>query len=169
MLAVWIMVLVSCEPGSIEEETDTGTILNEAMADGEYIELAVNGEQFSISDPGKIFAEVQTNVDSGVTSLVLAGEIGENELVFLLVVCFFDGPGTYITGTRNTMSGTELYMDGQVWLCSRSSRDPGMVLITSADEHFIEGNFKIRGFNSELKNYVVQEGEFRVERREFRF
>lgn len=168
LVSVFLIFMCSCEAENIDEESFTGETLIEDLGPGEYLYLSLNGEKHEIVDSVNLSAQVQTNQDSAVISFVMNGELPpENELIFNLVVCFYDGPGIYYTGTGDDLSGSILNLQGYEWFCNRTTRDPGIVMIKKADEEYIEGSFKIRGFNPELKNYVLQKGDFRVKWEKF--
>ena len=159
ILAVGFLFLTSCEN---EEVTD-----NKAEVISEYFNFEVDGASFSVNDPDHIAGTVYESSDTGVINFDFFGEItsesSQDDIYRGLVfkVCFYDGPGTYYTGTDQTISWAFSWFDDQLWENHYSyGNDPGIVIITKASENFVEGSFEYEGYNPNLETNVLIKGNF---------
>lgn len=80
---------------------------------------------------------------------------------FNFKVCFYDGVGTYYTGTRQTVSWALYWHDNQLWENHYEyGNEPGVVEVTAATEEYVEGTFELEAYNTYLENMIYVEGEF---------
>lgn len=105
---------------------------------------------FIAEDPEYIAADYFTNPESGITSLTIYGTTSESDSkTILFMLCFYDGAGTYHTGTNMTNSYAYYWGGNYIWYCDPGMGDPGTVTISFADKHFVEGSFNINNYSYE--------------------
>ncbi len=166
ILTVGFLFLTSCQKDDV---TDSNIEKNAEVID-EYFNFEVDGTSFSVKDPDHIAGTVYPSSNTGVINFDFFGEIisefSEDNIYRGLVfkVCFYDGPGTYYTGTDQTVSWAFSWFDDELWENHYSyGNDPGIVIITSATENFVEGTFEYEGYNSNLETNILIKGNFGLE------
>jgi hypothetical protein len=102
--------------------------------------------------------------ESGIITLDFYGGI-EDEKNFEALdfkICYFDGPGTYYTGTTSSVSWADYYQNMNVWYNDYTLEDPGIVIVTEHTERFVEGTYEFNAYNYDDESYIHVVGEFKV-------
>ncbi|MDX1760651.1 MAG: hypothetical protein R3218_00695 [Christiangramia sp.] len=135
----------------------------------EYFRAEVNGENFEILNGDYIKGTIYTIDDAGNINLDFLGEISKQGLdedfyeAFNFKITLFDGPGTYYTGTTENLSFALYWYDFDFWENHYAlGTEPGVVTITRAGDRVIEGSFSFEGYNNQLENKILAEGEFGI-------
>lgn len=161
-LSLWFStIFVACEKKSAEDELlDSENLL----ASQEYFRAEINGEPFEVTDPETMGGTIYPSPNSGVITFDLYGAIEEEDHFEALdfKICFFEGPGTYYTGTTTSVSWADYYLNWDMWYNDYTLKDPGTVTVSTHSEKFIEGTFEFNAFNYEQESYVHVTGEFKV-------
>jgi len=135
----------------------------------EYFRAEINGENFEVLNGDQIKGTVYPSDDTGNINFDFLAEISKKELetdfyeAFNFKVCFFEGPGTYFTGTRETVSWAMYWYDFELWENHYAfGTEPGTVTITKFTDQVVEGTFSFEGFNNQLENTILAQGEFGI-------
>ena len=163
MLTVGIFLIVSCQNDDNEKNiTEKNT--TEFV---EYFNFEIDGVNFAVNDSDHIAGTVYPSDETGVINFDFFGEIpaiSSEENVYRGVffkVCFYDGPGTYYTGTDETISWAFNWTDSEIWENHYNyENEPGIVIITSANNSFVEGTFEYEGYNPNLETETLVKGNF---------
>lgn len=160
MLVVGIL-FISCQK---EELVETAEL---EVSYEEYFKAEVDGVAFEIEDPAGIGGTIYPSHTTGIINFDFWGEIyDETKEVdyytsFSFKVCFYDGPGTYYTGTDKTVSWADYWRDWELWENHYSyGVEPGEVIITKHTDDFVEGTFEYFAYNYDLDSTVYVTGEF---------
>lgn len=162
MLAVGI-IIISCQKEEMgEDKTAELEVLYE-----EYFRAEVDGVVHEIEDSSGIGGTIYPSFNSGVINFDFWGEIYDETKEedyytgFTFKVCFYDGPGTYYTGTDKTVSWADYWEDFEIWENNYAyGLEPGEVFITKHEDDFVEGTFKYWAYNEYLDSTVYVQGEF---------
>lgn len=152
--------LISCDKENPEELLNSEDLL----ASQEYFRAEINGKPFEVTDPATMGGTIYPSPESGVITFDLYGVIekGDDYEELNFKICFFDGPGTYYTGTTSSVSWADYYLNWEMWFNDYTLEDPGTVIVTAHTEKFIEGTFEFNAYNYEQESYVSVVGEFKV-------
>lgn len=162
MLVVGLL-FISCQTEEMAEDNIAGLeILYE-----EYFRAEVDGVAYEIEDPEGIGGTIYPSHTTGIINFDFWGEIFTEPVTvdyytaFSFKVCFYDGPGTYYTGTDKTNSWSDYWDDWEIWENHYSyGLEPGEVVITSHTDDFVEGTFEFNAYNVNLDSTVYVIGEF---------
>ena len=161
ILAVGFFLFISCEKDEIEEVSDL------EVAPEEYFIAKVDGVTYEIEDPSGIAGIIYPSHTTGIINFDFWGEsLDESKDVdyytsFSFKVCFYDGPGTYYTGTDKTVSWAMYWSDWELWENHYIyNHDPGTVIITNHTDDFVEGTFEFVAYNENLETNVYVVGKF---------
>lgn len=153
----------------MEEETAKVEVLPQ-----EYFRADIDGESFEAKDTANIRATVYPSYRTGVITFDFMGEVdqkseeGEFDRGFNFKVCFYDGPGTYYTGTTKTVSWAYYwYSKGisefELWENHYAyGNEPGEVVVTNATDKFVEGTFEFEAYNEYRETTINVTGEFGI-------
>ena len=153
--------LISCEK---ENEDELELNSEEFLASQEYFRAQINEKPFEVLDPETMGGFIYPSPTSGIMTFDLYGTIweGDNYEELNFKICFYDGPGIYHTGTGNTVSWADYYINWRMWFNDSNLEDPGTVIVTKQDDNFIEGTFDFNAYNYEEDSFVHVTGEFKV-------
>ena len=157
------------EINNIEEVNDTK--IEEAIVTGEmpaeYFRVEVNEDFFETENAANIKGTTYPSEQSGVINFdfMTIFQDPDKEVDFYkefnFKVCFYDGPGTYYTGTPKTVSWAYLFSDYQYWENHYEyGNEPGEVIVTKATDNYVEGTFSYEAFNDHLDSTILVKGEF---------
>lgn len=165
ILALGFVCLAACQKDELEEEIIQTEEL-EAVPE-EYFRAEVDGESYEADDPSLIKGTVYPSYNSGVINFDFSGEwIDESKDIdfykaFTFKVCFYDGPGTYYTGTTKTVSWAMYWSDYGLWENHYEyGNEPGTVVVTNATDKYVEGTFEFEAYNNYSETTVYVKGEF---------
>lgn len=165
LLVVGVMMCACQKEEVVEEENSEVEV--EII---EYFTAEVNGKIIEFTDPYLIKGTVYTSRNTGVINFDFSADFYDESLEvdfykgFLFKVCFYDGPGTYNTGTTETVSWAMYFSDYALWENHYSyGNDPGIVVVTDATEDYVEGTFEFEAYNTHYENSVEVNGEFKLE------
>ena len=168
VLMVVTLAIFSCEKDEAEENTGDAVATKELPL--EYFRAEIDGRQLEAKDTALIAGTAYPSYNTGVInfdfSAWMKDETAESEAKdiydgFMFKVCFYDGPGTYYTGTDKTVSWAMYWEGFELWENHyENGNPPGIVTITAATEDFVEGTFEFEAYNRELENTVYAVGEF---------
>lgn len=161
ILIVVGLFFCSCQKDDLSADK-TDVIENE-----EYFTFEIDGTTFSVEDPDHIAGTVYPSSDTGVINFDFFGELTPEYSVndiyrgLIFKVCFYEGPGTYFTGTDQTVSWAYIWIDSELWENHYNyGNDPGVVIIKNATNNFVEGTFEYEGYNPNLETTILVEGNF---------
>lgn len=152
--------LTSCE----KENTDELLEAEDLLASQEYFRAEINNKSFEVTDPETMGGTIYPSPNSGIITFDFYGGIEEEDNFEALdfKICFFDGPGTYFTGTTSSVSWADYYQNLDVWYNDYTLEDPGTVIVVNQTENFVEGTFDFNAYNYDDESYVHVVGEFKV-------
>ena len=152
--------LTSCEKEKTEELLESEDLL----ASQEYFRAQINDKSFEVTDPETMGGTIYPSPESGVITFDLYGGIeeGDNYEGLDFKICFYDGPGTYYTGTTTSVSWADYYNNWDAWYNDYRLEDPGIVVVEEHTEKFISGIFVFNAYNYEDESFINVEGDFKV-------
>ena len=163
------MFLSSCQSDEVTSDPLLDDIFDARPDFVEYFRAEINGENFEVKNGNFIKGTVYASDDTGNINLDFLAEIFNEELEtdfyegFNFKVCFFDGLGTYYTGTTETVSWAMYWYDFEFWENHYSlGTEAGKVTITKATDQTVEGTFSFEAYNNQLENTILAEGEFGI-------
>lgn len=163
LILVMGIVFTSCQKEEMAEE-ETAELEVEIE---EYFRVEIDGVSYEFKDPEFIKGTIYPSRNSGVINFdfmaLFYDDTKEVDFYkeFNFKVCFFDGPGTYYTGTTNTVSWAYFFSDYQYWENHYEyGNEPGEVTVTNAGDEYVEGTFRYEAYNDHLDSQVNVSGEF---------
>lgn len=157
---VILFLFFSCEKDTSEEDL----LAEEADSEIEYKEFFIataDGKDFVVENPDLMESEIRYGFQSGIPAIVISAY--EQWANIFIYSCFYDGKGVYSTGNDKDVSYAwyDDYKTGEMLFNDPGMGDPGVVEITYADEHVIEGTFKITTYSYDIPGMTVEmEGKF---------
>lgn len=150
------ILLIGCEK---EEITEVAAL----EAPTEYFNAEIDGKEFTVTDPETIGGMVYLSPNQ-VRTFDFWGATGteDDHESITFMICFFEGPGTYYPGNDYNNSYGDYWLSWHLWSTAYPHMEPGEVIVTEQTEDFVEGTFKITGYNDEDDSYVEIQGEFGV-------
>lgn len=165
ILALGFIGVSACQKEETAEEILQTEEL-EALPE-EYFRAEVDGQAFEADDPSLIKGTVYPSPNSGVINFDFSGEWADESQevnffkAFTFKVCFYDGPGTYYTGTKETVSWAMYWADYDLWENHwQNGNEPGTVTVTHATDKYVEGTFEFEAFSTDRETTVSVQGEF---------
>ena len=160
-LAVGLFIFGACQKDEISEEN-----LEIEDKPVEYFTASIDDREFDAKDPELIGGYAYPSQDSGIINFDFSADVydGEDFIQSLnFKVCFYDGPGTYETGTKKTVSWAFYWFGDGYWENHwMYGNPPGQVIVTKADDSFVEGTFEFEAYNEETENTIHVKGKFGV-------
>lgn len=160
---VGFVSLNACQKNELDQEL----LELETPGPEEFFRAEVDGELFETRKAADIGGTVYPSWNTGVINFDFSGEMFDESKdhdsykAFVFKICFYDGEGTYYTGTDKTVSWAMYWFDDELWENHYSyGNEPGEVVITNATEEFVEGSFQFEAYNPHLETTVRVEGEF---------
>lgn len=152
--------LFSCE----KEETETIQESEDLLTSQEYFRAEIDGKSFEVHDLELMMGTIYPSPTSGIITFDFLGAIDDKEHYeeINFKVCFYDGPGTYYTGTTSSVSWADYYLNSEYWYNDYTLEDPGLVVVTEDDGEYITGTFDFNAFNYDDESIVHVVGEFKV-------
>lgn len=165
MLVVGIL-FISCQKEEMVEEK-TAELKTDEIIYEEYFRVEIDSVKHEFKDPDLIKGTAYPSRNSGIVNFDFTGifddptkEVGFYK-EFNFKVCFYDGPGTYYTGTPDTASWAYFFSDYQYWENHYEfGNEPGEVVVTNATDEYVEGTFEYEAYNDYLNSTVYVKGEF---------
>lgn len=165
MLVVGIL-FISCQKEEIVEEV-TAELETDEIIYEEYFRVEIDGESYEFEDPDLIKGTVYPSRNTGIINFDFTGIFDDSTKKvgfykeFNFKVCFYDGPGTYYTGTPNTASWAYFFADYNYWENHYEfGNEPGEVVVTKATDDVVEGTFEYEASNDNPESTVYVKGEF---------
>lgn len=152
--------VASCEKENTEEILGSEDLL----AAQEYFRAQINDSSFEVTDPETMGGTIYPSPKSGIMTFDLYGGIkeGDDYEGMDFKICFYDGPGTYYTGTTSSVSWADYYHNWEAWYNDYRLEDPGVVIVEEQTDKFISGTFEFNAYNYEDESFVHVEGDFKV-------
>lgn len=178
LILVMGIIFISCQKEEIVEvENSEVEIVEQEIVEletqgqevdyEEYFRAEVDGVVYEMNDPELIKGTVYPSRNSGVINFDFTGGFYDptKEVDFYkefnFKVCFYDGPGTYYTGTPHTASWAYVWFDYQYWENHYEyGNEPGEVIVTSSTNDYVEGTFEYKAYNEYLETTIHVKGEF---------
>lgn len=162
VLAVGFFILGACQKDEMVEESAELELVPE-----EYFRAEVDGVHYKVTDPEAIGGTVYPSYESGIINFDFFAEINDGSSdsdlykSFTFKVCFYDGPGTYQTGTNKTVSWAGYWEGWNYWEDNYAyDTEPGEVTVTEVTGDFVEGTFEFEAYSEDTETTISVIGEF---------
>ena len=174
ILTVGFFSFFACEKAEIEINNTEEVIapkfeqgVDTGVMPAEYFRVEVDEDFFETESAANIKGTTYPSDHSGVINFDFFMMFEDPNLEvgfskeFNFKVCFFDGPGTYYTGTPYTASWAYFFSDYHYWENHHEfGHEPGEVIVTKATKNYVEGTFSYEAYNRELDSTAIVKGEF---------
>lgn len=163
------MFLSACQSDEVISDPLLDDVFDAKPDFVEYFRAEVNSKEFEVFNAENIKGTVYPSEETGNINFDFLGEIFNEDREtdfyegFNFKVCFYDGPGTYYTGTPETVSWAMYWHDFELWENHYAlGTEAGIVTITKATDQIVEGTFSFQAYNIQLETSVEAEGEFGI-------
>ena len=160
------------EENAVDEQIFESNEVNTTSSEEErpeFFRWKIDDEEYETTEGKHIKGTVYPSPDTGVITFDFSGEIVDNSKEvnfykgFIFKVCFYDGVGTYYTGTTETVSWAMYWLDYELWENHYSyGNESGIVEVTAATDDYVEGSFGFEAYNPDLETNIYVDGKFKL-------